>query len=371
MQGNEQDSSDNKLSELYSELSQEKPSVALDEKILAKAHEAVAPKQAVSPFSGKWTVPASLAAVIVLSVIVVTMIERKEPAAVISLPEPAAIQKEVMPSRQDPGSAVTEETQAKLESQSTEPSFDSDRIARRSLATDEDLSAKRKPSSPAAATQEKKKARIALAKPAPLSKLTDEPNVVAKSVTTLQGMTKESESRLSRLAPEEDVEVASQVLRNRALESADDSRPPQGLGKNQVQSEEITQQAAADVAMEAAATAPRFAESAAISAPRAIVKQPGKKDTGAGCSGLSELDCLKSPDCMLHQIEKANSYQCRAADNSCETGFIQSIHQSLDCEMKSGCKYLPANCYCAPNKLCVCGGGSPAMCVPDQEDASR
>ena len=95
MQDNDRDEDDKYLSDLYSELSQEQPSASLDEKILSQARHEVTeqktsgvetgvqgesfPKKGAGPFSGRWTAPVSLAAVIVLSVTVVVMIERDRP----------------------------------------------------------------------------------------------------------------------------------------------------------------------------------------------------------------------------------------------------------------------------------------------------
>lgn len=373
MQGNDRDSDDRMLSELYSDLSQEQPSATLDEKILADAHKAVAPKRAAGPFSTAWAVPASLAAVIVLSVIVVTTIEQKEPDAISSFPEPVTAQKRDLSGQLAPGSAVAEAMppSAALEIQATEPVIDSDSVEGRLTAKEDVVSAQPRPSRSAAPKREKKKARVALAKSAPSSsKLADAPNVIAEQEASLRAMTKESESRrLQSITSEEDAELGSSIQRKQALEFADDSRARKELAESRMPSEEVTQMAESDVARQVAT--PGVAKSAGFSAPQAMVEQPGKDDVTASCSGLSELDCLKSPICILHQNEKDSSYQCRGADNRCESGFIQSLHQKSDCETKAGCNYVPANCYCEPNKLCVCGGGTPAMCIPDQEDASR
>jgi len=90
------------LSELYASLSEEQPPESMDEKILVRAHEMLAAevvaehasfkrkekrKSTGSPFSGHWVVPASLAAVVVLSVILITVIEEQRPYSLTSLPE--------------------------------------------------------------------------------------------------------------------------------------------------------------------------------------------------------------------------------------------------------------------------------------------
>lgn len=102
MHENDQDELDKLISDLYSESSQESPSSAADEKILSQSRAELKDDSAhsdkkdsvanfrskgSSPFSGQWTVPASLAAVIVLSVTVVFMIERDRPYSLTSPPE--------------------------------------------------------------------------------------------------------------------------------------------------------------------------------------------------------------------------------------------------------------------------------------------
>jgi hypothetical protein len=111
MQDHDQDTDDKYLSDIYASLKQEQPSCEQDEKILAAARKPVAtddaavaksnssliPKKAAGPFSGRWAVPVSLAAVIVLSVTVVVMIERERPYSLTSEPEPARMEQRTQP----------------------------------------------------------------------------------------------------------------------------------------------------------------------------------------------------------------------------------------------------------------------------------
>ena len=74
------DSIDKEISELYRQASRDTPPAHLDDAILALAkREAGAKPKAVSPFGGQWTLPFSLAAVIVLSVSVITLVEKESP----------------------------------------------------------------------------------------------------------------------------------------------------------------------------------------------------------------------------------------------------------------------------------------------------
>ncbi|WP_455202576.1 hypothetical protein [Kaarinaea lacus] len=367
MQGDRRDTSDETLSELYSELSQEQPSTALDEKILAEAHKAVAPKRAAGPFSASWAVPASMAAVIVLSVIVVTTIERKAPDATASFPGPAMTEIGSVPDGQATGSERVEETApfAELEHQAAEPVIDSDTVENQTRTADELASAEVPSPGKSVSKREKKKAPVALAKSAPLSRTTDEPAAVAEQEATLQAMAKAPQGRLSTESREEDKALADSLQRKQTIASADHASSPTELAASEIQSGELTQNAQPNLARQAVRPSPVYAQ------PRASLSQSLKDDLDKSCANLSELDCLKSPICILQKNQRDSTYQCRAADNSCESGFMQSLHQKSDCEAKQGCKFLPANCYCEPEKLCACAGGTPAMCMPGQQDGSR
>lgn len=93
---------DNALSDIYTQFSREEPSTELDDRILSEAAKAAgsdkaAAKKLRGPFSGQWMVPASLAAVIVLSVIVVVTLETKHFDSLTSTPEPKFVQAEPPP----------------------------------------------------------------------------------------------------------------------------------------------------------------------------------------------------------------------------------------------------------------------------------
>lgn len=90
------------------------------------------------------------------------------------------------------------------------------------------------------------------------------------------------------------------------------------------------------------------------------------------CAKLTEIQCLTSAECELALLTKEkgknSKYICRPAQGRCEIGFIQrSDTQAKDCEAKSGCKHLPANCYCPPDLNCYCGGGEPSKCVEQKK----
>lgn len=93
---------------------------------------------------------------------------------------------------------------------------------------------------------------------------------------------------------------------------------------------------------------------------------------GATCADESELQCINSTECTLHQIESKGrkQYVCLPAANSCELGFSQKSGTPQECEAKVGCVFTYQNCYCSPDVLCVCGGGPPSQCRQNESDGS-
>jgi hypothetical protein len=84
------------------------------------------------------------------------------------------------------------------------------------------------------------------------------------------------------------------------------------------------------------------------------------------CEKLTELQCINSADCTLHQRgARGSHYSCEAAANACERGFKQKSGTQADCESKTGCIFVPQSCYCAPDVICRCGGGPPSQCHPE------
>jgi hypothetical protein len=87
------------------------------------------------------------------------------------------------------------------------------------------------------------------------------------------------------------------------------------------------------------------------------------------CARATELACVESTECTLDQVltENGKSYQCRPDVNECQRGFAQKTGSPEACEAKPGCRFVPASCYCAPDVLCVCGGGPPSQCAKERE----
>ncbi len=91
---------------------------------------------------------------------------------------------------------------------------------------------------------------------------------------------------------------------------------------------------------------------------------------GPTCESASEADCIVSGGCTLVVAsERPGDYACVAARNACEEGFLQRDASAEECESKAGCRFVPAECYCPPDLVCVCGGGPPAQCTPATNDS--
>lgn len=80
------------------------------------------------------------------------------------------------------------------------------------------------------------------------------------------------------------------------------------------------------------------------------------------CTVLSESRCLESVACTLVQPAPLAPYVCRAAADSCEAGFRQTIDPADRCEAEAGCVFDPGECYCPPGLVCFCSGGPPPQC---------
>ena len=92
---------DDKISELYHQADAPGPSKTLDENILAASRAAAEkPSSARGPFSTGWTASLSIAAVIVIAVILVPVIRQQEPAQIPAPPsmDEASLQKQMIDS---------------------------------------------------------------------------------------------------------------------------------------------------------------------------------------------------------------------------------------------------------------------------------
>ena len=496
MSERDDDIDENALSDLYTEFSREEPSTDLDNRILSEARKAVAgetatPKKARGPFSGQWTVPMSLAAVIVLSVIVVTAIEHKHFESLTSLPKKQIVPTEsrsktdlhdlspsevvVAPSEkaevdaaakrsasgEEKHAAVIDQQQhaAKAKKQASPdikteslPSGPSKKPALQApqrkqvepaveaLAAppaETGAGARSKPSpgmfKQSAAVVASKQPVVEEKEKAPPKMKAEQPAPLAKSVPeTLQQTPSDSEQTMDQSVAQAPADIANSKRKAveiapsavsadtvaESLASASAAAPNEKASSNEakstqagasmemmVESTAATDQVASQASVAKLAKAPPEAEPTPLqdedssvassvtlqaetterqenetgnAATKSLATAPQGGDTQlrslavqpdrpaeTDCGRLSETACYQSSSCILQWQKQQSSYICRAADNVCEKGFSQSDGNEQDCESKPGCVYVPAVCYCAPNVKCVCGGGPPAMCKPE------
>ncbi|HHJ15101.1 MAG TPA: hypothetical protein ENJ80_00195 [Gammaproteobacteria bacterium] len=84
---------DDRIRELYRQARDEAPPAHLDHAILETARKATARRaRAVSPFSGRWQVPAALAAVLVVAVLLVPLLEHEPVDSELQVPAPVVLE---------------------------------------------------------------------------------------------------------------------------------------------------------------------------------------------------------------------------------------------------------------------------------------
>ena len=61
------------------------------------------------------------------------------------------------------------------------------------------------------------------------------------------------------------------------------------------------------------------------------------------CEQLQAAACVESLDCMYKKAGDKFEYDCIAASNRCQTGFVQSSDERIMlCESQQGCSFIPA-----------------------------
>lgn len=89
------------------------------------------------------------------------------------------------------------------------------------------------------------------------------------------------------------------------------------------------------------------------------------------CHDLSQNFCLLSNTCILDKHPE-KGYFCRDIINDCEVGFVQiGLGSEKLCLSKKHCYYSSESCFCPKEKVCVCGGGMPAMCIDKLSAVTR
>ncbi len=412
MHENDQDDIEQLISDLYSDASQEQPSSELDEKIVSAAKKELQ-QQSVEDnsgknaglFSGKWSGPVSLAAVIVLSVTVVVTIEKERPYSLTSPPEvnPPTVQteesrehkpipqvleakkqnerpvlakkkfKESMnekPVSEPEVLALMQQVRPepeKVEKQARpEPKADTESgVASRSIpaAVDKDKKFARITSEIAVGKNEEKAsgsgivATLPSSPPPSSSPSFSSPKPVRKLVTTDRPATVSSASEPEKVeqAAEDAGSVESVAAEAESVELADADV------KTKDTETMPAEQLAASGAMAARSDKMELSPVQTF----ATGENRSQQKDQDNCSALSIGVCLSSRSCVVEPDTGSQQYLCRRAKNSCESDFSQLVDKAEVCEAKDGCKYQPAKCFCPPGIECVCGGGPPAMCIPE------
>ena len=297
---NENDPADDeRLSALYDRASTEQPSKSVDAAILKKA-QANQPSKQLSYFPG-WRQSFSVAAVLILSVTVVLMIEKESP---------------VLPSISESVVVIDQKTNKQE----------------------------------AVVEQEK----FVLEKTTPKERLTNKPDRLEEK-RQLEPQGRLDKDSAPAVAPVDSPSIMSNIAKSDTALSFKAAAP--GKEKTRKKQETTLQERDADLShLARSAQAPKAVMGIAADQP----EQSFSDDKS--CQQLTEKACLTSAACTLKKTKEASGYECLPAKDHCELLFRQNEGTKEICESKQGCEFVPGQCYCPPDVLCVCGGGEPPLC---------
>ncbi|WP_455203440.1 hypothetical protein [Kaarinaea lacus] len=365
---------DKNLSQLYQQASQEQPAAHVDAAILAAARREVQRKpKAFSPFTNHWMLSASIAAVVVLSVSVVTVINKQS--------------HEKLPFAEDTVNEKLSESTPSQEPQESLALAPLPRKQDRSVATTAPqkkkgvIGSSTELRTPAAAVDESEPLRLAdsaskkSAKPRPAEPSPQSPDT-ADAPQNQQTQPQGTEDRLA-FAPAETKPEPKPKTAASEVAATPTAPPPTSANVSESSTiataesqsapvrESSSQQAQTVVAESAAASiAEETPPSQNVSEAAGLFSSAQSLSMSFGCNAMNQQQCLQSPQCILERLEEeAPPYHCRQAQNECEFGFLQYTPQRQSCEAKPNCKFVAANCYCPPGDDCQCQGGTPAQCV--------
>lgn len=292
---------DEALSALYARGSQEQTPKELDQAILDKARQASRQQPGKAKDTFHWSQAMSIAAVFVVSVTLVVLIQKEAP-------EPESISSQPTLTMKD---MATPEPAGKSAAQSATPLV-----------------------SPI--IEEHSAASLSASRPAPLAMqdrplLNRELKKEARQEADLQRQRGEDERMMDKtMARSPVIALKQEALEQKVLEQETTARD--GLASKSMDS--------------------GFASGSIESSNTVAIS----------CQQLSEQACFSSAACTLTKDNNTKGYQCRPAKDHCELLFRQSDDTRETCEAKDGCEYVPASCYCPPGVICICGGGEPAQC---------
>ncbi len=360
---------DDQISALYRKVSAEQPPSHLDDAILAAAKREVhATPRPLSPFSTRWTLPFSLAAVIVLSVSVVTLVQKDSLREISgSAGETNDVAESISPR--------PEEKIAKLKMEAEAPRAEPEK----SVTT-----------TPIIMKTPMEKAKSPKRLAAPPTPVTNPPTgneAVADSSGLSSQVTRDEAA--AGITPQPSVVIAPKDAQNKP--SYPQAKP---LSKSVVEKQEVIAADSTDsetsvstatvqsldqsrqqpsrrvLAFKAAPTAPQeqpLEQSQEL--PKPVLAQPVisatvESSSAPSCASLSAKDCLQAPQCIyVLRDESDHDYICRDAANRCEQGFNQLQGTKQSCESKSGCRFIPGHCECPEGLPCDCRGINPPQCT--------
>jgi len=354
------DHTDNKLSTLYKSISNEKPSIAADDAILKLATDA-AQTQSQASWIKKWSAPMSIAAVVVLSVSIVSVIKHESAQA----PEIVSMlaDHDHSPIRQK----LAKKKQSSSQSLSLQRSpTQNPNLPDMELQESENLASTFAMEPPQAELEISSAAQISQTKQAKAPALTPESSIAATS-------TERRDNRLNTTSRKRESQTPIPViLQKRSIVNAPSQISSFASGFASPNSSAVQIQS-----QEKRMTPSRLAANKAKSRAKDMFSNERQSMNNAElCAQTSQAKCLKSTLCILqihiseNKISKniradnnVSELRCVAANNQCEKNFMQNNSNSKQCQRNSNCTFRAGNCLCDNNEECDCGKTGPAMCV--------
>ena len=354
---------DEQISALYRSVSAEQPPSHLDDAILAAVNREVRSKpRALAPFSTRWTLPFSLAAVIVLSVSVVTLVPKESTMEIESRADLFSDTAEAPRPRK-------EEKVAALKREAAAPSFEPESSA-----------AIAKPNTEAPMEETEPRERLAERPALLISPTRDNEAGIARSGLPAELMADESAagsaaqpsvaeaSRLAESPMEEQKAIADRetTVATAADQTPDQSpQPPSSQMLGFTAKPAVPQEKQKPALAQSQPPSPKV-DLSQLTAKRAVASATTASDA-VSCALLSAKDCLQSPKCTYilgeESAEEEKSYLCRDAANRCEQSFDQLLGNKQSCENKPGCRFIPGYCECPEGQLCDCREKNPPQCT--------
>jgi len=296
--------SDRKISALYRTGSTAQPPEHIDQAIRAKARQSA--KLTPQRTRSRWAVPVSMAAILVLSVSLISLIHKEAPT--VSDINEAIVEKEIL--TQSP--AVTVEQKA----QKSTIGIVNDQAPPASINESADMSQND-------LSVEQKQQKIKSIKPSSSSRhnlastKTEEELTTDVPMETNNEMTQQS---FQRIIPQPESQSSTHELSD-----------------------------IADASIE----------------PSTELKKDRHSENNKNCALLSHNACLDSEECSLI-LNEQKQLVCKRSMNHCDVGFIQRSDTKESCETKQGCVYVSEPCFCPPGIFCVCSGGQLSQCQPQK-----